>query len=260
MGIAIEVSISGVESALAAQAGGADRVELCENLLEGGTTPSFGTVELVRRHLDIEVNVIVRPRGGDFCYSAAEFAVMRRDVQVAKDLGLQGAVFGILSPDGNVDRRRIQELVALARPMHVTFHRAFDMACDPITALSDLVELGVERVLTSGHGPSALDGLPVLAELVRRAGSRIQVMAAGGIKAGNVARVLAGSGVVAVHTGSACAEIVDSAMEYRNLQIAMGSAGQDSEYRIRRTSERRVREFVQAVRSYEDLWQPADSR
>src|SRR4029079_2315147 len=149
------------------------RVELCDNLLEGGTTPSAGTIELARQHLTIALNVIIRPRGGDFCYSKIEFEIMRRDIELVKLMGADGVVIGILNPNGTIDKARTRTLVELARPMTVTFHKAFDMTRDPFAALDTLIELGVDRVLTSGQESSVLEGLDVVRALVKRAGRKI---------------------------------------------------------------------------------------
>ena len=166
-------------------------VELCADLLEGGITPSAGTIALARERLDIRLHVIIRPRGGDFCYSETEFAVMLRDIATAKALGADGVVIGVLQPDGAIDAARTAALIAAARPMRVTFHRAFDVTRDPFEALETLIALGVERVLTSGQEASALEGADLIAELVRRAGERIIVMPGGGIRERNVQKILA---------------------------------------------------------------------
>ena len=141
--ITLEICVDSVEGALAAEAGGAQRVELCDNLLEGGTTPSAGMIALTRQQIHIGLQVIIRPRGGDFCYSDLEFAVMQYDVNQAKQLGADGVVIGLLNPDGTVDKARTAALIDLARPLNVTFHRAFDMAVDPHQALEELIDLGV---------------------------------------------------------------------------------------------------------------------
>jgi copper homeostasis protein len=159
MSIVLEICIDSVEAAMAAQQGGANRVELCADLLEGGTTPSAGTIHLARRSIDIDLNVIIRPRGGDFCYTPVEFEVMKLDIETAKAAGANGVVIGVLNEDGSVDADRTSELVTLARPMSVTFHRAFDMARDPYQALETLIDLGVDRVLTTGQESSVLEGL-----------------------------------------------------------------------------------------------------
>src|SRR5512146_3272836 len=146
-----EVCVDSVEGAVAAQQGGAQRVELCDNLVEGGTTPSLGMIRLTRQHIAIALNVIIRPRGGDFFYSPLEFEVMRQDILAAKEAGADGVVIGLLLPDGRVDVERTRALAALARPLSVTFHRAIDLCRDPAEALEELAGLGVDRILTSGR-------------------------------------------------------------------------------------------------------------
>lgn len=250
MSIKVEVCLSGIESAIAAQKGGANRVELCGCLSVGGTTPSRGTIELVRQHIDIDLYVMIRPRRGDFAYSAYEFEEMKRDIEAAKESGAQGVVFGILKPNGMVDKRRAGELLALARPMGVTFHRAFDMTRDPFEALEDLIELGIDRVLTSGQADSALAGQELLAELVKQADDRIIMMAGVGITENNVRQIIRGSGVKEIHVRSGCSQVIESVMQFRNPAIPMGGAPELSEYVIRQTSAERVRSIVQAVSSF----------
>jgi copper homeostasis protein len=247
MAIKVEICLSGVESALAAQEGGADRIELCENLLEGGTTPSLGTIEVVRRSLDIDMNVIIRPRGGDCCYSEAEFEVMRRDIEIVGEAGADGVVFGILHPNGTVDAERTKALVDLARPMSVTFHRAFDMTRDPIEALDALIDLGIDRVLTSGQAATALEGLDLLNRLNHHAAGRIIVMAGAGINADNARHILERSGVTEIHVGSAAAEDIKSLMTYHNPMIAFRGGTDLPEDMLRRISAERVKAIVDAV-------------
>lgn len=199
----LEVCVDSVESAIATQDGGADRVELCTNLLEHGTTPSAGMIELAREHLRIDLHAIIRPRGGDFCYSEIEFEIMKRDVIVAKKLGVDGVVLGILKPDRSVDVERTRRLVDLARPCSVTFHRAFDVTADPLQALDDVIVLGIDRLLTSGQAQTAIDGLPLITRLVQKAAGRITIMPAGGINAQNIHQIIAQSGVPEIHAGSA---------------------------------------------------------
>lgn len=153
-----------------AEKGGAARVELCSNLVEGGTTPSLGMLKVVKGAVDVPVFVMIRPRGGDFLYSDTEFQVMREDVKVLKENGANGFVFGILTADGKIDVERSRTIIKLVEPLPVTFHRAFDMVSDPWLSLGVLVELGVERVLTSGQDSSALEGLPMLQRLVQGVG------------------------------------------------------------------------------------------
>ena len=157
-----------------AERGGADRVELCAGLPEGGTTPSAGMIAAVRKKISIGLQVMIRPRGGDFCYSADEFGIMQRDILIAKQLGASGVVFGMLNLDGTVDKERMRQLVELARPLKVTCHRAFDMACDLQQALEDLIEVRVDRVLTSGSKKSAVDAMPTLKQLVQHAQAHLR--------------------------------------------------------------------------------------
>src|SRR5215813_9526634 len=176
-----EICVDSVAGVRAAKAAGAGRVELCGDLLEGGTTPSRGMIRRARTVAGIRLHVIIRPRGGDFLFDDDEFAVMQADIDAAKAEGADGVVIGLLTADGTVDAARTQDLIGRARPLVVTFHRAFDMTPDPFAALETLVGLGVERVLTSGQEASVLEGLPLLAELVRCAGDRTIVMPGGGI-------------------------------------------------------------------------------
>lgn len=243
----VEISLSGVESAIAAQRGGADRIELCENLLEGGTTPSLGTIAVVRKYLNIEMNVIVRPRGGDCCYSEAEFEVMKRDIETAGEAGADGVVIGILHPDGTVDEERTKTLVDLARPMSTTFHRAFDLTRDPIEALNTLIDLGIDRVLTSGQAASASEGLDVLTELNHHAKDHIVIMAGAGINALNARHIAETSGVPEIHVGSAAAEDVKSLMQHHNPEVAFRGGTNLPEDMLRRTSAERVKVIVEAL-------------
>lgn len=242
--IAVEICIDSVEGALAAEAGGANRVELCDNLVEGGTTPSSGMIRTVRRQSSIGLNVIMRPRGGDFCYSDHEFAVMLADVEHAKALGADGVVIGLLHPDGRVDTQRTAQLVALARPLSVTFHRAFDMAVDPQQALDDLIALGIDRVLTSGAEADALTGVGLIATLVKQAAGKIVVMAGGGVNAENARQIVATSGVREIHLSARSP--IPSAMRFRNERIYMGLPGLP-EYERKTTDVALVRRTVQAV-------------
>lgn len=228
MSLTFEVCVDSAEAAIAAEQGGADRVELCSDLLEGGLTPTSGTLKVARERLRIKIMAMVRPRGGDFCYSDVEFAVMREDLLAAKALGADGIVLGLLAPDGTVDRARTAELVALARPLPVTFHRAFDMTRDPFEALDALIDLGLDRVLTSGQEPSVVEGLPLISELVRRAAGRIIVMPGGGITARNAARVVSEAGVRELHF--ATLEPQEGRMAYRNPRVFMGGTLRPPEF------------------------------
>jgi len=244
--IKLEMCIDAVDSAVAAQEGGADRVELCDNLLEGGTTPSAGAIAIARRKIDIGLNVMIRPRGGDFCYSDIEFEVMKYDVEQAKQLGADGVVFGLLDENGSVDAQRTKLLIDLARPLSVTFHRAFDMTCNAFQALEDLVKLGVDRVLTSGQENSVLEGLDLIAALVRQAGDRIIIMPGGGITERNIGKIVAQSGVKEVHAvGTRSA---DSSMQHRNSHVFMGGELRPPEFTRLVTDADRVKALRQAAR------------
>jgi copper homeostasis protein len=206
MAVVVEICVQGIESALAAQAGGADRIELYEDLAVGGVTPGAGTIAVACRRLTIPVHVLIRPRGGDFAYTEAEFEVMRHDVQVARSLGAAGVVLGLLDPAGAIDRERTARLIEDARPLSITFHKAFDHAADSIEALGDLIGLGVERVLTSGGMAKAVDGLDRLVALNRRAAGRVTIMAGGRITEADIP-TLTDAGLREIHVGSAaCAE------------------------------------------------------
>jgi len=229
-GITFEVCVDSIESAVAAAEGGADRVELCSSLIEGGLTPSYGTLKTARRTVGIGIMAMIRPRGGDFCYSDAEFASMEEDLDAAKEAGANGLVLGLLNPDGTMDRERTRALIQRARPLPVTFHRAFDMTRDPFEALDALIGLGIDRVLTSGQEATVVEGLELIAELVRRASGRIVVMPGGGITDRNVGRVIAHTGVREVHF--ACSAPADGRMRYRNTRVFMGGTLRPPEYTL----------------------------
>ncbi len=182
-----------------AQKGGADRVELCVNPAEGGTTPSFGVMEIVRQALSIDVYAMIRPRGGDFVYSAYEYHAMKRDIEMAKRASLDGVVLGILKPEGTIDKERCRKLIEFARPMRVTCHRAFDYTLHVFEALEDCIEAGFDRILTSGRKSTAVEGVELIRDLVQRSGNRIRIMAGVGINPDNVVRVVEQTGVREIH-------------------------------------------------------------
>ena len=218
----MEVCIDLVESAVNAESGGASRVELCSNLAEGGTTPSLGLLRIVKRKVNIPVYVMIRPRGGDFAYSEDEFDVMREDIIVLKESGADGFVFGILTQAGSIDRERNNELLELAKPLPVTFHRAFDMVRDPFQALDTLASMGFSRVLTSGLDSTALEGLPLIKQLVIHAKGRITIVPGGGITERNLERIVQGSGAVEFHCSARSSR--ESIMSYRNTHVSMGAS------------------------------------
>jgi copper homeostasis protein len=223
----------------AAKSAGANRVELCADLLEGGITPSRGMMRQARLTADIGLHVIVRRRGGDFLFDDDEFAIMRSDIETAKAEGADGIVIGLLTRAGEVDTVRTRELISLARPLSVTFHRAFDMTREPFQALEALIELGVDRVLTSGQEATALEGLPMVAELVRRAESRLVVMPGGGITSRNVERIIAAAKPKEIHF--AALEPTASPMEFIRQHVFMGGELRPPEYDRHVTSAASIR-------------------
>ncbi len=241
--IQLEVCVDSVESAMNAERGGADRVELCDNLFEGGTTPSAGCVAVVRANLKIGLQVIIRPRGGDFLYDAREMAVMQHDVRVAQELGADGVVTGALTAAGQVDRAITKQLIELARPMNVTFHRAFDMTADPFQALEDLIDLGVDRILTSGQQATAWEGVGLIEALVKQAAERIIVMPGGGINEHNIRALVQQTGVSECHVSAR--KSLASQMQFQNHQAYMGGALRLPEYERKVTDTDRVAHFRQ---------------
>jgi len=236
--------VDSVASALAAARGGAQRVELCSSLAEGGLTPSAGMIAAVRGAASLALHVMVRPRASDFFYSDEEFSVMRRDVLMAKQLGAKGVVFGILNLAGKVDARRTAELAQLAAPMAVTFHRAFDCSHDLLGSLTELQEAGVGRVLTSGGKKTAAEGAETIARLVAAAAGRIVVMAGGGIRSHNIVSLIERTGVSEIHAG--LRSVVTSPMRHRNEEVSLGTAclGEDEHYVV---DEREVRSLLDAA-------------
>lgn len=186
MNIKYEIACFDFESAMLAQKTGADRIELCSNQPEGGVTPSYGLIDLVRKNLHIELNVIIRPRGGDFFYSDSELNIMENDILICKEIGVNGVVFGVLNEDKTIDKTANSELVQIASPLSTTFHRAFDETPDVIEALEDVIECGFTRILTSGQKQIATNGARVISELIESAGDRIIIMPGGGIRKENI--------------------------------------------------------------------------
>jgi len=197
----LEISVETVEAALAAESGGADRVELCGDLSAGGVTPGAALLRAVRAQVRIPIFSMIRPRAGDFVYSAAEFAEMKRSIIGAKESGMDGVVLGILTKDHRVDVRRTQELIEFAKPLPVTYHRAFDESADLHRALEDVIQSGAKRILTSGGAKSALEGAAVLAELIEAAGDRIVIVPGAGISALNIEQVARQTGALEFHSG-----------------------------------------------------------
>lgn len=208
----LEVAVFNISSALQAQSAGADRLELCENPLEGGTTPSYGTLKTVREKVSIPVFPIIRPRGGDFLYDDAEFEVLKKDVQLCKELGFPGLVTGLLKKDGSVDIERTKELVDIAAPLEVTFHRAFDRTKDPFQALEDVIAAGCKRILTSGQVPNVANATSLIKQLIEKAQGRIIILQGSGVRSSNLQQLIDETGGVEYH--SSARMNTDSAMEF----------------------------------------------
>ena len=241
-----EVCANGVESCLAAQAGGADRVELCAGIPEGGTTPSYGDIAAARRLLNhTRLHVIIRPRGGDFLYSPLEQGIMLDDIANARRLGADGVVLGCLTAEGDVNLPLMRRFMEAAAGMSVTFHRAFDVCRDPFRALEDIIGLGCHRILTSGQQPTAEQGIPLLQELQKAAAGRIRLLAGCGVNEGNIARIVRETGITEFHFSAR--ETTESGMNWRNGTVSMGGTVQIEEYARPVTTERRVRATIAAA-------------
>ncbi len=244
--VLIEVCVDSVASALAAERGGAQRIELCSDLLEGGVTPSVGLLAVVRSKVALRVHPIIRPRPGDFCYSEAEFEIMRRDIEAAKSEGADGIVLGILNSDGTVDIDRTRRLVELARPLSVTFHRAFDMSANLSAALEDVCATGANRLLTSGGEQECSLGVSTVAQLVNASRGRIAIMAGGRIGISHAASIIERTGVREIHVGLATP--AKSPMVHRNNGLSLGKA-QGREYHRTEVLEESVRKLKRAISS-----------
>jgi len=222
MNFKLEICADSVQSAINAQRARAQRVELCDNLPEGGTTPGYGTIVSARNNLDISLHVLVRPRAGDFLYSDIEMDIMRRDIEICGECGVDGIVIGLLRYDGTIDLERTFELVDLARPMSVTFHRAFDMCADPFQGLEDVIRSGAGRLLTSGQKNRAEDGAGLLSALVKKAGKRIIIMPGSGINEENIGAIAKATGAKEFHLSAR--KRIESEMIFRKEGIKMGNS------------------------------------
>ncbi|RIV27588.1 copper homeostasis protein CutC [Fibrisoma montanum] len=238
----VEVCAYSLASCLAAERAGATRIELCGGMSEGGITPSAGLIRQVRQAVSLPIYVMIRPRGGDFLYSDTELAVMQADIETARQLGADGLVLGVLHADGTVDEATTHKLVELARPLPVTFHRAFDMTRNPAEALEAIIRTGAERILTSGQQPKAEAGIPLLRELVRQAAGRIEIMAGAGVSARN-AGLFREAGLTAIHLSGSRSQ--PSPMAYRQPAVSMASTI-PSEYERIEADELVIQSVVQA--------------
>ena len=241
-----EVCANSVESCLAAQAGGADRVELCAGIPEGGTTPSYGDIATARELLmHTRLHVIIRPRGGDFLYTPVEQRIMLKDIENAHRLGADGVVFGCLTPEGDIDIALMKQLLEAAQGMSVTFHRAFDVCRQPKQALETLIQLGCQRILTSGAQPTAEQGIPLLKELQAQADGRIILLAGCGVNENNIARIASKTGIREFHFSAR--EQLTSGMQFRNEAVSMGGTVCIDEYSRPVTTAERVRKAISAL-------------
>lgn len=243
----LEICVDSVESAIAAEEGGAQRVELCSALSEGGLTPSLGMLRAVRAAVKLGVYVMIRPRGGDFLYSEREYAIMLDDIARTAEAGADGVVFGLLTAHGEVDVERTARLVEAARPMEVTVHRALDMSRDLRVALEGAVAAGAQRILTSGAAATALQGGAQIAQLVRQAAGRIGVMVGGNVRPRNLMQVVAATGASQFH--AALRTAMPSPMEFRNAKLHLGESGNDeyARYQVMASDVRHLREAMDAL-------------
>lgn len=208
----LEIAVFNIDSAIQAAQAGADRLELCENPQDGGTTPSYGFMKTVRELVSIPIFPIIRPHGGDFLYSESAYRVMQKDIALAKELGFEGVVLGLLNLDGTVDADRTAKLVELAYPMEVTFHRAFDRAIQPLEALETIIQTGCSRILTSGQEPNAFDAKELIQQLVQQASDRITIMPGSGVRASNIQTLAHFTGAQELH--SSARKLIPSTMAY----------------------------------------------
>jgi len=226
----IEIATSDFLTTKSAVEGGADRIELCANLAEGGTTPSYAHIKKCREAFDIALFPIIRPRGGDFLYTKDEFEIMKNDIKLCKELGCEGLVIGLLNMDGTIDMTRTSELIELAYPLEVTFHRAFDRCKDPFAALEELIEIGCHRILTSGQKPTVSEGVDLITELNKKADDRIIILPGSGVRKDNIKMLAEKTGCIEFHSslrGKAKSPMqfihpafADSAESYSNNEIS----------------------------------------
>lgn len=235
----LEICVGSIDSCLEAQKGGADRVELCADLVEGGITPDYATIVYAKENLKIDTMVMIRPRGGDFMYNDLEFSLMKENIQLCKRVGVKGVVFGLLSPEGDVDIERVSQLVKIAYPLEVCFHRAIDMTKDYDKAFRGIIICGCNRVLTSGQKNKAIEGIANIAEVQKKYGSQIEIMAGSGVNAQNVEEIYRQSGINNFHFSAK--QVIEGAMIFRQKDVSMGNEYID-EYSITITDTNKVRQ------------------
>ncbi|MCC8188678.1 MAG: copper homeostasis protein CutC [Bacteroides sp.] len=239
----IEICANSARSCVEAELGGARRVELCAAIPEGGTTPSYGEIRMAQQLTSsIDIHVIIRPRGGDFLYTPTEVDAMLYDIDMCRRCGVDGVVFGCLTKEGDINLSLLRQLVDASGELSVTFHRAFDVCRDPLLALEQLIDAGCDRILTSGQKATAAEGIPLIAELVRRAGERIIIMPGSGVRPDNIARIEAETGAREFHTSAR--SVVHSGMVYRKEDVPMGSCAVVSEFETVQTDKELVRLYL----------------
>lgn len=242
----LEICVDSAISALNAQSAGADRIELCDNLGEGGTTPGYGMIISARNNLSIGIHVLIRPRGGDFLYSDTEYDIMRRDIELCGENGIDGIVTGILFPDGTIDVERTARLIEFAYPMTATFHRAFDMCADPVRGIEDVIATGASRLLTSGQQNKALDAVELIRQLVIQAGERLIVMPGGGIDETNAAQIITATKAKELHLTGRME--IDSEMIFRRQGISMGSLPGNPEFKRKIADPEKIKKIIESLK------------
>lgn len=240
----LEVCVDSVQSAINAQAGGADRIELCSNLVLGGVTPGKQLYQLVREYTDIEVRVLLRPRYGDYYYDAYEFEQLKEEVQMYRELGADGVVIGVLTPGGSLNIRQMQELIKLAGDMDTALHRAFDVCRDPFAALEEAIYLGMDTILTSGQHASAWEGRELLKALVEKSRGQIEILAGAGVNAEVIEKLRPFTGGTSYHMSGKT--LLESSMTYRHPDVCLDTPGGD-DYVIWQTSEEKVRQAARVL-------------
>lgn len=242
----IEACIGTLQSGIEAEKGGANRVELCDNLAEGGTTPSAALIQMTKEKLQIPAAVMIRPRHGDFLYSDLEFEIMKKDIEFCKSVGVEAVVFGLLTPEGNIDCERTKKLVETAGNMQVCFHRALDLSNDYLKAIEQIIDCGCHRILTSGGANKAVEGFENIRKAQELYGNKIEIMVGSGINAENVS-MFHNIGIRNFHLSGKVQ--IDSLMTYRKEGVSMGAISADEEYKITQTDYRKIAEVKQVLES-----------
>ena len=241
----IEICVDSVESCINAERGGADRLELCGNMFEGGTTPSYGVLQLAREKVNTPIYAMVRPRGGDFCYNDIEFEIMKREIKLMKELKIDGIVFGILTKEGKVDKERCSKLLDLWGTNKATFHRAIDVSSNLNEACEDIISLGFERILTSGGEANVMSGIIKLKELVEKYNDKIIIMPGSGINERNIEYI--NDTIKANEYHMTANKTVESVMQYRNENVFMGASLRPPEFSVKYTDENKVKNIKSKI-------------